>query len=62
MFVTQRDFAVQHPAIFPIGPPDARFIFEDFPTCQAGTPLVDNARNIVGMNRGYPFPALNVIE
>ena len=50
MFVTERHFAVQHPAIFPIRPSHARFIFEDFPTCQAGTPPVDNARNVVGMN------------
>jgi hypothetical protein len=61
MFVAQRDFVVQHPAIRTISSPDACFVYERLPTSQGRAPSLHNAFDVVGMNCGCPFPALNVL-
>src|SRR6516165_2249388 len=60
--ITQRHFAVEHPAVFSIGVADACLVFEDFSGRQTGSPLGHNPLDIVGMNPGCPVPTLDINE
>src|SRR6516165_769399 len=60
--VSQWHLATCHPAVFPVRPPYAGFVLEDFTARQAGTPLVNNACDVIGMNGGRPFPPLELIH
>jgi hypothetical protein len=60
--VAEWHFAVEHPAIFPIRPPDASFVFEDFSGREAGLPLIHNSLNVLGMNEGLPLPPSHFVQ
>ena len=62
LLVAQRDFVVQHPAIFAIGAAYARFMQKWLATGERRAPLSHDRLDVFGMNRSGPFPALEILE
>ncbi len=55
-------FPVEHPTVFSIRPTDASFVFEDFSSPEAGSPLGHNPFNVLGVNDSCPIPASHFIQ
>src|SRR4029077_837569 len=55
-------FSVEHPAVFSIRAADASFVFEDFSSREAGSPLGHNPLNVFGVNVSGPIPADHFIQ
>ena len=60
--VAQRHLAVEHPAVFPIRPPDTSFVLEGPSRREAGSPARHNPFNVVGMNESRPLPPAHVVQ
>src|SRR5262249_24741122 len=60
--VPQRDFPVEQPAVFPVGPQHACFHLERLAARQRGAPLAQDQLQFVGMDELGPAPALNGLE
>src|SRR5580704_2579574 len=59
--VAQCYFVVQHPAIFAVCAPDARFMQEGFAAGQTRAPLFHDSFDILGMDERCPLPALQIL-
>jgi hypothetical protein len=53
---------VEHPAVISIRSADPSFVFEDFPSREAGSPLGHNPFNVFGVNISGPIPAGHFIQ
>ena len=53
--VAHGDFTMQHPAVFPVRPPHARFALERLTTGEAGLPPFRQRRHIVWMDHAPPI-------
>ena len=60
--ISQRQLMVQHPAVCTVRAPDARFELERLAAHQALPPLRDERVHVVRMDRGRPFPPLEVLQ
>ncbi len=55
-------FPVEHPAVFSIRAADASFVFEDFSSREAGSPLGHNPLNVLRVNVSRPIPASHLVQ
>ncbi len=53
---------MEHPAVFSIRAADASFVFEDFPSREAGSPLGHNPLNVLRVNDSRPIPAGHFVQ
>jgi hypothetical protein len=60
VLVTEGVLLMDHPAILPVRPADARFFLKGFPSRDGSAPLFYENLNIFGMNTGSPLPAEQV--
>src|SRR5882724_10996800 len=60
--VPQRHYAQQEPPIFPVNPPQARFLLERLSSRQRCAPLLHQRCAVLGMPRSRPAPALYVLQ
>ncbi len=55
-------FPVEHPAVFSIRAADSSFVFEDFSSREAGSPLGHNPLNVLRVNHSCPIPASHFVQ
>src|SRR4029077_16116845 len=55
-------FPVEHPAVISICAADASFVFENFSSREAGSPLGHNPLNVLRVNESRPVPAGHFVE
>ena len=53
---------MEHPAVFPIYPADASFVFEDFSSREAVSPHGHNPLNVPRVNESSPIPAGHFVQ
>jgi hypothetical protein len=53
---------VEHPAVFSIRAADASFVFEDFSSREADSPLGHNPLNVLRVNDSRPIPASRLVQ
>src|SRR5260370_19740268 len=51
--IAKRHFPVEHPAVFSIRAADASFVFEDFSSREAGSPLGPNPLNVLRVDDSW---------
>src|SRR4029077_56841 len=55
-------FPVEHPAVCSLRATDASFVFEDFSSREAGSPLGHNPLNVLWVNESRPIPAGHFVQ
>ncbi len=53
---------MNHPAVFPIRPSDARLVLKGFPGCEALPPLRYDSSDVFRMNGRRPLPSRYVLQ